>query len=147
MGWIILLWVAAIAIIGACIFGFVNWKNKGQTVGERFRNGNKKTAKNYVLLGVAAVVLIGGIVATIPLTNTESFQRTLSSIQSEFDGGIEREITVYSEGGEEIFSTEGSFDIEHSNDRLRWVDEQGNVQIVYLGRSATAVVSEKGEEE
>lgn len=132
MIWIILVGAAAVAIIGACIWGFF------------YTDAPKQFRYITVITGV--VTLIAAVLVIIPLTETESFKRSIKSFQSEFQGGITREIIVYSEGGEEIYRDQGKFDVEHSEERLKWVDESGQVQIIYLGRSSTAVVNEVGEE-
>ncbi|MFD1385689.1 hypothetical protein ACFQ4Z_02675 [Oceanobacillus oncorhynchi subsp. oncorhynchi] len=140
MGWIILLWIIALVVIGACGFGSYHFFNT-------YPKENKKMQiLGFSLAGLGALSLVAAILITIPLTNTESFKRTVKSFQSEFQGGITREIVVYSEGGEEIYREQGQFDVEHSEERLKWVDEDGYVQIIYLGRSSTAVVNEIGEE-
>ncbi len=50
---------------------------------------------------------------------------------------------MHLENGDIVFQEEGKFDVEHNEERLKWVDESGKVQIIYLGRSSTAVVREK----
>lgn len=136
MGWIILVWVIALPLIGLGTWGTYHFLTSDY-------NREKKPVLGYVLLGISIIVLVVGIVLSVQLTGTESFKRFQKSLDSEFKGGITREVIVYSEGGEEIFREQGRFDVEHSNERLKWVDESGKVQIIYLGRSSTAIVNEK----
>ncbi|MGM1048371.1 MAG: hypothetical protein ACQEXX_19840 [Bacillota bacterium] len=132
MGWIVLLWIGFL-IIGALLA----WG------ASHFLTGYKpKRALGYTFIGLIVVALVASVFLTNQLTNTESFKRWKKSLDSEFKGGITRQITVYSEGGEVIFNNLGKFDVEHSEGRLKWIDENGRVQIIYLGNSATAVVNE-----
>lgn len=102
--------------------------------------------KNYnsKIVGVVFSVLlvIVGALFSFRLTNTASFQRSIKDINSEFRQDIYREIKVHSRSGDVIYESKGRFDVEHVNDRLKWVDEEGHVQIIYLGDSATAIVNE-----
>lgn len=132
MGIIILVWIAVLAASG--ITGYI--------AHHHFTKRKPSITLGYTFVSVASAIIVVGIVATVFLTNTESFKRFSKSMQSEFNGGITREIKVYSEGGDILFEDKGKFDVEHSNGRLRWVDEQGKVQLIYLGNSSTAIVNE-----
>lgn len=140
MGLIVLVWIITLIIIGACSFGAYHFFN------DHYKAKSKRKVFGCSFIGLGVVALVAAALITIPLTQSESFKRTVKSFQSEFQGGIVREIVVYSEGGEEIYREQGQFDVEHSDERLKWVDEKGHVQIIYLGRSSTAVVNEIGEE-
>lgn len=126
----ILLWFIILCLASV----FIYYAYKG------YVNNKKGLSTTYV--GLIIVVLVVGVLLTIPLTRTGSFQRALSSFRSEYTGGITRELVVYSMTGVEIYRTQGKFDIEHSNNRLRWIDEQGRTQIIYLGDSASVIVNE-----
>lgn len=91
---------------------------------------------------LSATLVIVGIFASYRLTNTASFERSMKSLNSEFKQNIYREIKVHSRSGDIIYESKGRFDVEHIDGRLKWVDEEGRVQIIYLGDSATAVVNE-----
>ena len=132
MGLIVLLWIGFLAV-GGCLA----W------VAYHFLTDYKpKKALGYTFIGLIVIALVASVLLTSQLTNTESFKRWKKLLDSEFKGGITREITVYSEGGEVIFSNSGKFDVEYSDGRLKWIDQDGKVQIIYLGNSATAVVNE-----
>lgn len=95
--------------------------------------------------GILALVLTAGSAgAAIFFSQSEGFKRDLSAWQAEHNEGLEREITIYSEGGEVIYEEEGRFSVDHSDDKINWVDEEGNAKYIYLGRSSTAVVNEIG---
>lgn len=138
MGLIILTWIVALVLIGGCTVGAVYFFND-------YESSKIKILLGFISIGIGVIVIASAIFVTTPLTKTESFKRFSKSLESEFQGGITREIVVYSEGGTEIYRESGKFDVEHTNDRLKWVDEDGHVQIIYLGRSSTAVVNEIGD--
>ena len=95
------------------------------------------------ILYTVYVLLLGiSIFGTFFLTNTSSFKRFNKDVGSEFTENIEREITVHSRSGDVIHQSRGKFDVQFSDGRLKWVDEDGKVHIIYLGDSATAVVDE-----
>lgn len=54
--------------------------------------------------------------ALILLTGCEGLSRTVKTVQSDFTGGLERVVTVYSYDGEPIQSWEGKFDIQRRDD-------------------------------
>ncbi len=136
MGWMVLVWILVIVAVGAMGFGAYNNLSS-------YRPTKKDKVLSYILIGLSVIVIGLGIFATTKLTDTESFKRFQKNLDSEFKGGITREITVHLENGDIVFQEEGKFDVEHSEERLKWVDESGKVQIIYLGRSSTAVVREK----
>lgn len=135
MGNIILLWIVALPLLGLAAWGAYYFFTDDY--------GRKsKPILGWASGVIGVIILTLSVVGTFQLTNTESFNRFKKSLDSEFQGGITREIIVYSEGGEEIYREQGKFDVEHRDNRLKWVDEQGKVQIIYLGNSSTAVVNE-----
>lgn len=95
-----------------------------------------------ITLVIGAVFLFVAYVTV----NTASFKRSMKDLNSEFNENIEREITVHSRSGEIIHQSEGKFDIEFLDNRLKWIDEDNKVHIIYLGDSATAIVEEIGNE-
>lgn len=137
MGWIILLWVIALGVIGA--FGYLAYYF---LTDHQYYSKKKKPKLGYTFVSLGIVTFIIAILLTFRLTETESFKRFTKSLNSEFNGGITREVIVYSEGGEVIYQDKGTFDVEHIDGRIKYVDEEGQVQIIYLGNSATAVVNE-----
>lgn len=130
MGWIVLVWI--IFLFVGSFLAYLAYHNLS----------NKKTVPGYIFIGLLVISLVIAIVSTIQLTNTGSFMRWKKSIESEFNGGITRQVKVISENGEIVYTATGKFDVDYSNGRLKWVDENGRVQIVYLGNSSTVVVNE-----
>jgi protein involved in sex pheromone biosynthesis len=58
------------------------------------------------LAAVAVVLVLSGC--------TESFQREMKTVVSEYTGGLERTAKVYAGNGELIASYEGKFDVQSS---------------------------------
>jgi outer membrane lipoprotein-sorting protein len=71
----------------------------------------------------------------------ESFQRSVKTFKSEYTGGLERKIEVYSATGELLKTYEGKLDIEtnESGNKVLF-DMNGKRTIIY---NATVIVEEK----
>lgn len=76
-------------------------------------------------------------------TNTESGKREVKSQQSNFDGGITREVKVYDVEGDLIKEYRGKFDVDYDNDRIIFDDENGNRHIIYYP-TGTIIIDEIG---
>lgn len=70
------------------------------------------------------------------------WQREIKSWQSNYGGGLNRKMIVYSESGEVLAEYEGKFDIEYDNNRIKFIQD-GKMRNIYLGNSATVIVEEK----
>lgn len=95
--------------------------------------------------GIASIIGVILIVVLISVfyLNSQTFQRNYREAVTNYDtDSVYREMYVVSRSGEIIYETEGSYDIEYKDNRLRWIDEDGYVQLIYLGDSATVVVNE-----
>ncbi len=77
--------------------------------------------------------------------NTEKGKRALKTQDSNFNGGIERVVTVYDINGNEIQQYQGQFDIEYSDERILFDDEDGNRHIIYF-KTGTVIVDEVSNE-
>lgn len=96
-------------------------------------------------LGVVAVgmALIAGIwvFGNWWYTSTEEGKRALKTQDSNFNGGITREVMVYDMDGDLLAEYRGKFDIEYSDERIMFDDENGQRHIIYF-KSGTVVVNE-----
>lgn len=96
-------------------------------------------------LGVVAVgmALIAGIwvFGNWWYTSTEEGKRALKTQDSNFNGGITREVMVYDMDGDLLAEYKGKFDIEYSDERIMFDDENGQRHIIYF-KSGTVVVNE-----
>lgn len=91
-------------------------------------------------LAAAALLPLG----LLFLSGCESMERMEKNFSSEFGGGLDRTVTVYSESGDVLFQDEGKFDVEISETRIKYIDEDGKLVIFYMGNSSSALVEEKG---
>lgn len=76
------------------------------------------------------------------LTGCAGWKRTQKSFSSSFNNGLERELIIKTQNGEVIYEDTGKFDIEVSEQRVKYIDEEDKLHIIYLGGS-TAIVNEK----
>lgn len=78
-----------------------------------------------------AMIVIVGIMAVM-LCGCESCSRASKSIASDFGGGLNRTVTVYSNTGEEIKSWSGKFDVTESESEV-YFDLDGKRIIIHGG--------------
>lgn len=76
------------------------------------------------------------------LTGCAGWERTKKSFSSSVNNGLERELIIKTQSGEVIYEDTGKFDIEVSEQRVKYIDEDDKLHIIYLGGS-TAIVNEK----
>ena len=91
--------------------------------------------RKYVTAGLATV----GVVALCGLCGCASCSRSMKTINSDVNGGIERTVTLYDNTGKEIKSWHGKFDIESNDQEFFFDDSQGKRVIIQGG----IVVSEE----
>ena len=77
--------------------------------------------------------------------STEKGKRALKTQDSNLNGGIERVVTVYDINGNEIQQYQGQFDIEYTDERILFDDEDGNRHIIYF-KTGTVIVDEVSNE-
>lgn len=78
-------------------------------------------------------------------TNTAQGARFIKDMKSEFNNGLDREITIYSEEGREIYKYDGKIDLKVNQDSrdLEFIDAEGKKQIIIFGVQDTAIIKEK----
>lgn len=82
-------------------------------------------------IGVVALLVIGG---GLFILNTESFQRKVKSIQSEYLGGLKRECVLASINGTVIQKYSGKIDFAKTNEANKILfDLNGKRTIVVVG--------------
>lgn len=96
------------------------------------------------LVGVILLIIFMSIVRWYN-TNTASGIRAVKDFQSEITNGIDREITITSEDGREIFHYEGKVDVEsnHTDNYIKFESEEGKRYIIYYGIQDTIKIIEK----
>jgi len=77
--------------------------------------------------------------------HTERGKRAMKSQESNFNGGITREVNVYDMNGDVIVTYRGKFDVEHDADKVLFDDESGKRHIIYY-TTGTITVDEISEE-
>lgn len=78
-----------------------------------------------------AVALIA-VLSALTLTGCASWQRNVKSFASDFTGGLDRTVTVYSNTGEKINSWSGRFDVSESENEV-YFDIDGKRIIIHGG--------------
>ena len=111
------------------------------------------TAVSFDSKKATAITAIGSTILIIAMwfggiwyyTSTESGKRAVKSQDSNIHGGIEREVIVYDMDGDEIERFRGRFDVDYSDERIMFDDENGNRHVIYF-KSGTVIVNEIGGE-
>lgn len=80
--------------------------------------------------------------------NTETGVRNSGEYQRELSNGVEREISIYSEDGREIYHYEGKINIDDTKSPycLYFYDQSGKSYIIHYGIKDTVIITEIGEE-
>ena len=73
--------------------------------------------------------------------NTEDGARALKTQDSNFNGGIERQVIVYDANGDVIEEYQGKFDVEYDSNQILFDDENGQRHIICFG-SGTVIINE-----
>lgn len=77
--------------------------------------------------------------------HTEAGKRAMKSQDANLNGGITRQVLVYDMNGDLIAEYTGKFDVDYSDERIMFDDENGQRHIIYF-KSGTVVVDEIGKE-
>lgn len=89
---------------------------------------------------IISVIMV--VLGLATLTGCETWERMKKEWSSNTDGGLDRKMIIYSEGGEVLAEYEGKFDISYSDGRIKFM-ENGKMRNIYLGNSATVIVEEQ----
>ena len=90
----------------------------------------KKNGKLTVLTNITIITIIAVCVIFVLIAFKEDFKRGMKSFNSDFNGGLDRTITVYSNTGEVLEKYRGKCDIE-SNESKVLFDMDGKRVIIY----------------
>ena len=85
---------------------------------------------SWKMIGVIAVVTFIAIAIVACATNSASFKRGLKDIKSDYTGGLERVVTVYTADGEVLKTYEGKIDLETTEGGIVKFDLNGQ-RIMY----------------
>ena len=114
------------------------------TIAMCISEGVETKAKVIALIVELIVFILIAFGCSIYNTHTESGKRSVTSWDSEVNGGIERTVTVYDMQGEEIAKYHGKFDIqENAQDGIVKVkfDCDGKRHIIYA-QTGTVLIDE-----
>lgn len=99
------------------------------------------------------VIVFSTVVVTVLLaiflnwynTSTASGIRGMKDFRSNLSNGIEREITITTEDGREVFHYQGKIDVEsdHTDNYIKFESEDGKRYIIYYGIQDTVKIIEK----
>ena len=103
------------------------------------------TIRYLISLTITILILamIWGFAAWLSI-NTESGRRAYKTQQSNFNGGITREVKVFDIEGDMIAEYRGKFDVQYDHDRILFDDENGNRHIIYYP-TGTIIIDEVNE--
>lgn len=106
-------------------------------------NVYENETRNAIISFVVGIIILGGIIAFqfYYYNNIESGKRAMKTQQSEFKGGLKREIIVYDVNGKVVEKFKGKFDIEYDDDRILFDDEKGNRHVIYYP-TGTVIINE-----
>lgn len=93
--------------------------------------------KNKIVASLLLVILSLGLVGC-----SESWDREVKNFESDFGGGLNRTVKVYSATGELITTYTGKFDIDYSEERILFDDEKDKRHVIYF-KNGTVTVDEK----
>lgn len=103
-------------------------------------------------LGGGIGVIFGAVLLSILIAcvgfwwcnNTADGARALKDQRSNFNNGLNREITVLAADGREIFHYKGKCDIEsdHTDNYILFEDEEGLRRMIYYGITDTVLIME-----
>ena len=102
-------------------------------------NSNPFSKRIITIVVVAVLIFVALIV--YGLFGTQSGQRAIKDIESDWGGGIERVVTVYDINGNVLKTYQGKFDIEYDSDRIKFDDEEGKRHIIFYS-TGTVIVDE-----
>ena len=79
-------------------------------------------------------------------SSTEEGKRAVKTQDSNFNGGITREVMVYDMDGDLLAEYRGRFDVDYTDERVMFDDENGQRHIIYF-KSGTVIINELPEGE
>lgn len=96
---------------------------------------------------IFGAVLLSILIACVGFwwcNNTADGARALKDQRSNFNNGLNREITVLAADGREIFHYKGKCDIEsdHTDNYILFEDEEGLRRMIYYGITDTVLIME-----
>lgn len=128
--WVVLVFLL---LIGFCIGGVV------------LADKDTRIAGLVIVFSTIIVTILLAIFLNWYNTSTASGIRGMKDFQSNLSNGIEREITITTEDGREVFHYQGKIDVEsdHTDNYIKFESEDGKRYIIYYGIQDTVKIIEK----
>ena len=89
---------------------------------------SKTTKVLAIIIGILAAILI---IAAVIFFSRSSVQRDIKDFQSEYTGGLNRHLTVYSYNGDKLAEYDGKIDIAERDDGVVKFQLKGKRYIYY----------------
>ena len=86
----------------------------------------KRSTVIKIISGICIVVLL------VSVFGRESLKRKLKTLLSDYNGGLNRTVTVYDINGNITQSYTGKFDVEYDSDRIIFDDENGKRHMIFI---------------
>ena len=104
---------------------------------------NHDATADVISLLICIIIFIGCVAGFVWYYNsTASGARALKDQQSNFNKGLNREITITAEDGREIYHYKGKCDIETQDRYILFEGEDGLRRIIYWGITDTIIIEE-----
>lgn len=107
---------------------------------------NIETGSGIAIIIIGVIIGIAMSAGSFIYSQTESGKRAIKDQKSEFNGGIERILTVYDISGNIIEQYEGKFDVKMTqndqNSYIKFDDENGKRHLIYY-TTGTVIIDEK----
>lgn len=128
-GWVIYFCIVVIigSIVGAAVY---------------FTENKTVAITSIIIMVLVSIGVLCGMLWWY--SNTESGKRAMKTQESNFEGGIRRNVKVYDAIGNMLQEFEGTFDVDFDPDKRRVLfdDENGKRHLIYFN-SGTVIVEEK----
>ena len=89
--------------------------------------------KKAKVVGIACTAAFGACFTVFNMLGCASCSMTMKSIGSDFDGGLDRTVTLYNYNGEVLDSWSGKCDMSSSGEEIYFDDENGKRVIIHGG--------------
>lgn len=84
-------------------------------------------------VAIVCAAVFGVCVAIINMTGCASCSRNMKSLGSDFDGGLDRTVTLYDYNGNVLDQWSGKFDLSSSEEEIYFDDQNGKRVIIHGG--------------
>ena len=103
----------------------------------------KEYYKTATIIGIVGAFI--SITCILIGTQSNSFDRFIKDVKSDYSDGLTRTITIQAEDGRTIYTYSGTIDIELDGEqrKIKFEDEKGKRQIIFYGIQDTVMIIEQ----